>query len=194
MKTKRAEIIEKKTNEVRQKLMKPNECNIDVVELMRTYNIYYISKELPDNISGASMTTDRGKQIIVVNKKQPDTRRKFTIAHELGHLLLKHDTALNTQDKGVVSSQRKKTDTPPPSQILFRNNTTSEGSDWREIEANHFAASLLMPKEILNKKINELMQKNSINYLSEHNVHELAEVFGVSSISMSIRLSRLGFI
>ena len=191
MNAKKAEMIGKKADEARQKLKKPNECNIDMKELMQVYNIYYIPKELPDNISGASMSTKSKKQIIVVNKDQPEKRKKFTIAHELGHLILGHDTSLNIQDKAIVNhdSQPKN-----PSQILFRDDKTSEGSDWREIEANHFAASLLMPKDLLNKEINKLIQNNSRNYLSEYNVHELAEIFGVSAISMSIRLSRLGFI
>ena len=187
MNTKKAEVIEKKATEARQKLKKPNKCNIDMEELIRVHNIHYISKKLPDNISGASMTTENGKQIIVVNKYQPDTRKKFTVAHELGHLLLKHDTALNTQDKGIINSQQEQLNTP--SQILFRDDKTSEGSDWREVEANHFAASLLMPREILNREI----QKKPKPYLSESDVCELASIFEVSPISMSIRLSRLGF-
>ena len=139
------------------------------------------------------MTMENGKQIIFVNEDQSYARKKFTMAHELGHLSLKHDTALNTQDKGVPrNTQLEKHNTT--SQILFRDDKTSEGSDWREIEANHFAASLLMPKEILNKQIDKLIQKGSKNYLSEYDVHELAKIFGVSAISMSIRLSRLGFI
>ena len=133
------------------------------------------------------MTTDNGKKVIVVNQKQPKNRKKFTTAYELGHLLLGHDTPLNTQETAIMRNNQKIN----PSQILFRNDKTSEGSDWREIEANHFAASLLMPKEILNKEIDKL--KNSRKYLSEYDVHELAETFGVSAISMSIRLSRLGF-
>jgi len=136
------------------------------------------------------MTTEHGKQMIVVNKDQPEKRKKFTIAHELGHLILGHDTPLNTQDKAIVPNNHQLKN---PSQILFRDDKTSEGSDWREIEANYFAASLLMPKYLLNKEINKLIQKNSRNYLSEYNVHELADIFGVSAISMSIRLSRLGF-
>ena len=192
MNTKKAEMIEKKANETRQKLKKPDECDIDMEELMQVHKIHYISKRLPNNISGASMTTENGKRIIVVNKDQPETRKKFTIAHELGHLLLKHDTALNTQDKGAMNTQQEKYSTP--SQILFRDDKTSEGSDWREVEANHFAASLLMPREILNKKIHKLIQKKTKPYLSESDVCELANIFEVSSISMSIRLSRLGFI
>ena len=191
MNTKKAEVIEKKANEARQKLKKPNNCDISMEELMKAHNISYAFKELTDNISGASMTTKHGKKMIIINEDQPKTRQRFTIAHEVGHLLLGHDTPLNTQDKAVVNNTRR---TEEPSQILFRNDKTSEGSDWREIEANHFAASLLMPKEILNRKINKIIQKNSKNYLSEYDVHELANTFRVSSISMSIRLSRLGFI
>ncbi len=190
MNTKRAEVIEKKANEARQKLTQPNKCNIDIEELMQVHNIHYFPKVLPDNISGASMTTKNEKKIIVVNQNHPETRKQFTIAHELGHLLLRHDTALNTQDAGLNTQQKKGGD---PSQILFRNDKTSEGSDWREVEANHFAASLLMPREILNKEINKLIQIHS-NYLSEPDVWELAGLFKVSPISMSIRLSRLGFI
>ena len=191
MNTKKAEVIEKKANEARQKLKYPGECDIDMKELMQIHNIHYITKKLPNNISGASMITENGKKIIVVNKGQPDTRKKFTIAHEVGHLLLKHDVALNTQHTGTISAQQEKYNTP--SQILFRDDKTSEGSDWREVEANHFAASLLMPREILNKEINKLMQNNSKKYLSEYDVHNLAGIFKVSSIAMSIRLSRLGF-
>ena len=191
MNAKKSEMIEKKANETRQKLKNPSGYNIDIEELIQAHNIYYIPKKLPDNISGASMITENGKQIIVVNKDQPEKRKKFTIAHELGHIILGHDTPLNTQDKAIITHSRQSKN---PSQILFRNDKTSEGSDWREIEANYFAASLLMPKEILNKEIKKLLQKNLKNYLSEYNVHELAEIFGVSTISMSIRLSRLGFI
>ena len=191
MNTKKAEVIEKKANEARQKLKRPDKCDIDMEELMQVHNIHYISKRLPDNISGASMTTENGTRIIVVSEKQPPTRKKFTIAHELGHLLLKHDTALNTQDKGMMNTQQEQHNTP--SQILFRDDKTSEGSDWREVEANHFAASLLMSKEILNREIHKLIQKKSKPYLSESDVCELASIFEVSPISMSIRLSRLGF-
>ncbi len=187
MNTKKAEMIEKKANEARQKLEKPNKCNINMEELMKVHSIRYAFKDLPDNISGASMTTKHGKKMIIINEDQPETRQKFTIAHEMGHLLLGHDTPLNTQDIGNSTRPEQ------PSQILFRNDKTSEGSDWREVEANHFAASLLMPKEILNKEINKLTQENSKSYLSEYDVYELADIFGVSAVSMSIRLSRLGF-
>ena len=187
MNRKKAEVIEKKANETRNKLDDPSQCFIDMKNLIRAWDIHYISKELPDNISGASMTTDDGKKIIVVNKDHHENRQRFTIAHELGHLLLGHDKSLNYTE--MESSNDQNT-----SQILFRDDKASEGSDWREIEANHFAASLLMPKKLLNYQIEEITKNKSECYLSELDVYNLAETFRVSPISMSIRLSRLGFI
>ena len=55
-------MIEKKANETRQKLKKPNKCNIDIKRInRRPHNIHYIPKKLPDNISGASMITKKRK-------------------------------------------------------------------------------------------------------------------------------------
>lgn len=190
MNKKKAAVIEKRANEARQKLINPDACSIDMKELVKAHGIRYFSKKLPNHISGASMTTERGEKIIVVNKDQPDTRKKFTIAHEIGHLILNHDTALNTQDKAVINGQQRE----EPSQILFRNDKTPDGSDWREVEANHFAATLLMPERVLDKQIQKLMQQKSKPYLSESDVFELANSFKVSAIAMSIRLSRFGFI
>ena len=190
MNRKKAEVIERKANETRGKLNDPSQCFIDMKSLIEACDIHYISKELPDNISGASMTTDDGKKVIVVNKDHNENRQRFTMAHELGHLLLGHDTSLNIQKAGYLGNSEQDTS----SQILFRDDKSSEGSDWREIEANHFAASLLMPKELLNNKIEKITQEKSECYLSELDVCNLAKTFRVSPISMSIRLSRLGFI
>ena len=41
MNTKRAEAIEKRANETRQKLKKPDQCDINMEELMLAHNIYY---------------------------------------------------------------------------------------------------------------------------------------------------------
>ncbi len=187
MNRKKAEVIERKADETRGKLNDPNQCFIDMENLIRACDIHYISKELPDNISGASMTTDDGKKVVVVNNGHHPNRQRFTIAHELGHLLLGHDKSLNYTE--VENSDDQNT-----SQILFRDDKASEGFDWREIEANHFAASLLMPRKLLNYQIEEITKNKSECYLSELDVCNLAKIFGVSPISMSIRLSRLGFI
>jgi len=72
---------------------------------------------------------------------------------------------------------------------MFRDEKSSEGSDRREIEANHFAACLLMPEELVELEIEKLGRD-----LDESDIETLAQIFEVSPIAMSIRLSALGHI
>ncbi len=146
--------------------------NFDVFRLVSELDIgCKRSNDLPSNVSGASMIKD-GIRIITINETQSEKRKRFTAAHELGHILLGHDTSLNISGAN---------------QVLYRNDASSLGADWREIEANHFAACLLMPRELVEREI-------STSELSEADVPNLAEKFGVSSVAMSIRLSKLGYI
>ncbi len=189
MQNKRAEMIEKKANEARERLDNSDECIIDMNELMEAHNIYYREKELSNSISGASMLTEDGEKIVVIDPEQPENRKRFTTAHEIGHLLLEHSIVLNTQDKATTTTHANSN----PSQILFLDDNTQENSDWREIEANYFATALLMPKEIVNREIKKLQKNTSKPYLSEFDVDRLAIDFKVSPIAMSMRLSKLGF-
>jgi hypothetical protein len=88
-------------------------------------------------------------------------RRRFTVAHELGHCCL-HGNSL--QD----------------GYIEFRNN--SNNGSVKEIEANTFAGELLIPKHSLNNIINRLMKPS---------IKALAEIFEVSISVMRGRLEVL---
>ncbi len=72
--------------------------------------------------------------LIGVNSKHPPQRQRFTIAHELGHFLL-HDGEAVHYDKDY--------------RVSLRSDLSSAGTDIEEIEANFFAASLLMPDRFL---------------------------------------------
>jgi Zn-dependent peptidase ImmA (M78 family) len=61
-------------------------------------------------------------------------RQRFTIGHELGHLTLHHGHDLILER--LV-------------RLNFRDATSSTANDEEEIEANHFAAELLMPHDFL---------------------------------------------
>jgi hypothetical protein len=54
------------------------------------------------------------------------TRQRFTVAHEIGHLLLHYDPSI-------------------PDRVQFRDHISMLGVDPMEREANRFAAELLMP-------------------------------------------------
>lgn len=93
---------------------------------------------------------------ITVRSTEAPVRQRFTIAHELGHLLL-HSV----------------------SRPMFRE-TTFSGDD-QEIEANKFAAALLMPLWMVE---DATRSKNASG-------DSLCRLFDVSEKAMSIRLSQL---
>jgi Zn-dependent peptidase ImmA (M78 family) len=72
--------------------------------------------------------------------------------------------------------------------VIMRNSSSSEGTDLREIEANQFAASLLMPAEMVHHHLQALKSQ----YI-EAVVRQLAKQFKVSEQAMAFRLSSLGY-
>lgn len=135
--------------------------------------IKYLS--LNEEISGAMKRKGKGgKPIIIVNKNETlDERKRFTIAHELGHYLL-HSLSPQHIDKKTV---------------YFRDFDSSTGENIMEIQANQFAAELLMPINNLKNdffKHSNLIQGDDPTALIE----KLAEKYEVSKQSMSIRISK----
>jgi len=100
--------------------------------------------------------------ICAYNTAEPDYRRRFTIAHELGHVLLGH----------VSKGKKAKRDV----------NFNARG-DWDEVDANAFAAELLMPEPHIREKVK-----------SETNISTLAAYFGVSPTAIRNRLKNLGIL
>lgn len=82
-----------------------------------------------DVLQGDGFIVQNGseKQIFINDKIHNRNRRRFTLAHELGHALLEHDL-----DK-----------------IHFRNSEIDSQTDMQELEANVFARDILMPATVL---------------------------------------------
>ena len=109
---------------------------------------------------------------IGVNSRHSQTRKRFTIAHELGHLLLHRGQEVRYDHSFRYS---------------LRSGVSSTGTDIEEIEANFFAASILMPDNLLkNDPRAEFIDMND-----ESAVRELAAEFKVSQQAMALRLARL---
>jgi len=124
------------------------------------------------DLSGMAFVKD-GKKIIGVNSLHSATRQRFTIAHELAHFVL-HSERLESKvhvDKGV----------------LRRDTLASEGTDAVEIEANNFAAELLMPKSFL---IDALAGKN-LDLEDEEAIATFAKKFKVSPMALQYRIQQL---
>ncbi len=152
---------------------------IDVLKIADKNNIsVVIDKSAPEDISGF-ITTNNKTTVIGINGEHDKKRQRFTIAHELGHFLLGHINSEETHvDKKIV--------------IRFRNNSSSSGELVEEVEANLFAAELLMPTEMIYKKI-ATNKAFELEDLSER-IASLAKEFNVSEQAMMIRLTNLGIL
>jgi Zn-dependent peptidase ImmA (M78 family) len=116
-----------------------------------------------DNISGFYSAE---KNAIYVNVNDAASRMTFTIAHELGHERLHKEWTQSSDYK-----------------ILYRNQTIVDQKDPKEIEANAFAANLLVPKFLLEKYQIKNLLKNSIISISD-----VATLFAVSNFVVKFRL------
>ena len=100
-------------------------------------------------------------------------RRRFSIAHEFGHFILHNHPGIHI-DKG----------------FFFRNKISEEVNNPNEIEANRFAAELLMPKNF----IVQALQNYSKNFFEDDIIERLARDFKVSKAAMGFRLQNLGYL
>lgn len=130
-------------------------------------------------ISGA-LYRDADRPVIGVNAKHHPNRQHFTIAHECGHLVL-HDQPVYVDR--AYTSDRSDRSTP----AFLRNAVSSEAIDPVEIEANRFAACLLMPKSFLLQDLRKMRLP-----LAADAVDSLARSYEVSTQAMTYRLTNLG--
>ena len=104
---------------------------------------------------------------IYVNAQQASGRRRFTIAHELGHAVLH---AADLEEDGFVD---------------FRGDFNyGLGGSGREAEANEFAAHLLMPGEVF----------ESLWAAFDGSLASVADHLGVSRAAAEVRADRLGLL
>ena len=128
-----------------------------------------------DDVSGALIRNGKSA-VIAVNSAQHENRQRFTIAHEIGHFIL-HKRAQRHFDEDF--------------RIDYRNSVSSEATERDEIQANIFAAALLMPEKFLRRDILRMEADESD---SDHVIQLLALRYKVSSRAMELRLLNLGFI
>ena len=116
------------------------------------------NKALDDAYDGTIKKTSENSFEIAISPYQSERRKKFTIAHELGHLFL-HMGYLLDPDLWNVQDEK-----------IYRRFGTNE----EEYQANEFAAALLMPREEFEKTVSELAEGSRID------VQQVADHFKVS--------------
>lgn len=121
-------------------------------------------------ISGM-LLRDQDTLVIGVNSRHAPTRQRFTVAHEIGHILI-HEGRPVFIDRFV--------------RVNFRDGESST----EEREANAFAAELLMPHDLIISAADSVLLKRP-EYTPEKLVRVLARQFEVSLAAMQYRLINL---
>jgi len=116
---------------------------------------------LPESSAKVSGFYDCEENAIFVNSEESPLRQTFTVAHELGHKILHAEWAKSEEYK-----------------VLLRN-PELRSQDYREKEANAFAANLLMPRFMMDR------------YWGVADELQLSRLFAVSVPAVKARLSFL---
>jgi Zn-dependent peptidase ImmA (M78 family) len=159
------------------------EPHVPVRSIARKLGIKVVNEEFDSDISGMLYRNSKKKvNIIGVNTLHGKNRQRFTIAHEIGHYLL-HEGDTTHFDRGAFK-------------VNFRNSLSSMATNREEIEANAFAAALLMPEHFIVKEIDDKLYQgldiSSEDY--EEEVQDIAKLFKVSPQALYIRLGNLGYV
>lgn len=118
---------------------------------------------------------EQGRAIIGVNALHAKTRQRFTIAHEIGHIQLHADEEFHLdRDYRAYRRDLPETETPNP----------------LEVDANMFAAELLMPPDFLSRDL----AGHRVDVEDDQELAKLADRYKVSLQAMIIRLTSLNFI
>jgi Zn-dependent peptidase ImmA (M78 family) len=110
--------------------LKPDEPVIEIFNLLESSGIIVVELDEIEKFDGVSFITDNGYPTIVINKNFSNDRKRFTIAHELGHLLM------HSLNNPAIPEHRDE-------KVL-------------ENEANIFAAEFLMPKQYIINSLRNL--------------------------------------
>ncbi len=128
---------------------------------------------LDEELSGMIYIMER-VPIIGVNSLHHLNRQRFTIAHEIGHLELHREILLGQVhvDKGFS--------------VLMRDSSSATGTQRIEIEANRFAAELLMPEYLLEHALDRAFDIDD-----DRPFAEVAKRFGVSKQALEYRIRNM---
>ena len=158
---------EKKATEIAEKYNMGQMIPFDPIKLAELNGIEVKNAHFKeDDISGI-ISKKAGKTTILVKADDPYNRKRFTIAHELGHYFLHLE---NVDNQGFVDTVN-----------MYRNVNSPKNES--EISANNFAANLLM-NEVLVKAL----------WTDVKSVQTMADIFKVSYDAMTYRLANLGLL
>lgn len=138
---------------------------------------------------------DAEAKLVEINAGEPIVRRRFSLAHEIGHFLRHAKEGADTVFHRCTSAVMEKLGDLKAEDIIGKTDygemkrraeqaaIIQDLLQW-EKEANSFAADLLMPSELI----------ITLAPRHRHSPREIAKIFGVSVESMTWRMTKLRLI
>lgn len=145
----------------------------DIFTVIENNGVIIYEIDALEKFDGVSFHTDKGYPVIIINKNFSNDRKRFTLAHELGHLLMHNESEF------PISSYRDK-----------------------EKEANLFASEFLMPENAIKNSLFRLKFRDLLEFKQywltsmASIVRRAADLNCISSIEYKnfyIQLSRAGY-
>ena len=137
---------------------------VDPVGIANTAGLRVVDAPLDDDTLGLLIKQPGQEPTIMINQSDPENRKRFTCAHELGHWVRRssEDDAYTTVD--------------------FRGPLAAIGENDEEIFANEFAACLLMPEEDFRRA--HTLGRNDILLSIEFQVSREAAQFRLKNLGL----------
>lgn len=145
----------------------------NIFTLIESKGVIIYEIDATEKFDGVSFITDKGYPLIIINKSFSNDRKRFTLAHELGHLLM------HNENNYPIPSYRDK-----------------------EKEANNFASEFLMPDNAIKNSLRGL-KFNDLGEYKRYWLTSMASIirraFTLSCIKQNeytyfnIQMSRFGY-
>jgi Zn-dependent peptidase ImmA (M78 family) len=145
----------------------------DIFNLFESNGIIIYEIETDEKIDGVSFITKKGFPVIVINKNFSNDRKRFTLAHELGHIIMHYSFPIPTYRETEL-----------------------------EKEANAFASEFLMPSNEIKNQLKNL-KLSDLSFLKNYWLTSMRSIiyksFELKCISkdkytyFNIEFSRLGY-
>lgn len=153
-------ILEKESRELvdtiaeiaRKQILGETYSNYELAEVLNnifSINIYYSDTDKFDGYLGTESIRGEIKPMIVLSTNQSKERQLFTLAHELGHLIMHYGYL-----PGQANNLETKEDVLSVSGYRRDVDQLKETTDPLELQANEFAGAFLMPEESTRDIIN----------------------------------------
>lgn len=147
-------------------LKTPFDRPVDVVTMAQQLGVWVAAQPL-DALYGFYLREAHGA-CIVLNSKHPETLQRFTCGHEIGHHVLGHESLTDVRETVTAIQQPQ--------------------LDLKELAAQSFAASLLMPLPLVNAVLRTFAADRA---LTASDVYVVSRELGVSYAAAVAQLQQL---